>query len=203
MEGKHDTYWQLQTVRSKNRTDDIITPLSVAKMMIDICSLQPGESVLDPSLGFGVFYDSFPSFTRKFWCEIKKNRNFYEFPYMVDCVCGNPPYSQWSAWLKKTVNICNRFCYIMGIMNLTPKRMDLIEKSGFVLAHMRLISIVPWPGNSWIVYFVRKTVIPISPKVDWLRERVFYNPDEEAYFDKFKIAIKKNPLTNNESKKNV
>jgi hypothetical protein len=159
--------------------------------MIDICDMKPGESALDPSLGEGVFYYNFPSHVRKFWCEIDKDRDFYDFPYKVDCVCGNPPYSQWTPWLEKTVQICDRFCYIMGVLNLTPRRLDFMESKGFVLSSLTLLTIVPWTGNSWLTYFTRKINIP--PIIDWVRERIFYNAEEEAYFDGMNITIKKRP----------
>lgn len=185
-----NNFWQIQTERSHSRIDDIATPEYIAKMMIELCELRDGESVLDPSLGGGVFYKNFPSTVRKFWTEIKNDRDFYTFPYFVDCIIGNPPYSQWNNWLKKTVNICDRFCYIMGVMNLTPKRLDTIDQAGFCLHTIKLLGIVPWPGNSWIVYFVKKSQVKVHPQFTWLRERVFYSLEEEEFLASNNITVR-------------
>ena len=48
-------------VRNAQKPNDVIyTPLSVAKLMIDFCDIEPNHRVLDPSMGTGIFYDNFP-----------------------------------------------------------------------------------------------------------------------------------------------
>ena len=56
--------------RSKN--DEIYTPVPVAKLMIDMCELQPGMSVLDCCLGGGVFYNNYPNYVKKYYCDLNE-----------------------------------------------------------------------------------------------------------------------------------
>ena len=44
--------------------------------MIDMCNIQEGMKVLDPSKGGGIFYDNLPDKCIKDYCEITENKDF-------------------------------------------------------------------------------------------------------------------------------
>ena len=83
--------------KKSNPNDVVYTPLPVAKMMIEMADIKESDTVLDPSLGAGVFYNNLPK-CKKDWCEITKGRDFFEYTKgkKYDWIIGNPPYSLWS-----------------------------------------------------------------------------------------------------------
>ena len=53
------------------------TPISLAKILIEMADIQKNDHVLDPSRGGGVFFDNFLPECRKDWCEITEDKDFY------------------------------------------------------------------------------------------------------------------------------
>ena len=110
----------------KTANDCIYTPKEVAEIMIDLCDIKPADKVLDPSKGGGVFYDNLPE-CNKDWCEITEDKDFFKYDKPVDIIIGNPPYSLWAEWLKHTIKLNpKKFCYIFGVYNLNPNRLQKI-----------------------------------------------------------------------------
>ena len=122
-------------IKYKKKPNDVIyTPKAVAELMISMCNIEPHEKVLDPSRGKGVFTYNKP----------------------VDVIVGNPPYSLWTKWLKKTLELNpNRFCYIFGAMNTTPKRLKSILDKGYIVKKMCVLQVDWWFGTQFILYFVK------------------------------------------------
>lgn len=150
----------------KHANDRIYTPLQVAKDMIDLCEIQPTDKVLDPSKGGGVFFDNLPD-CKKDWCEIDEGKDFFDYNKNVDIIIGNPPYSIWSKWLKKTLDLNpKKFCYIFGIMNLTTYRLGKIKEAGYGITHFKIIRIDWWFSESFLVCFEKgkKNIIDFEPK---------------------------------------
>lgn len=130
--------------------DTMYTPSIVAKRMIEMCEIKPSHSVLDPCYGGGVFYDNLPV-CRKHYCEIEMDRDFFELHGHFDLVIGNPPYSKWSDWIKHTATLTNRFCYIIGALNLSANRVALIHELGFSIVKMEIVTIQYWFGQNFII----------------------------------------------------
>ena len=55
------------------------TPESLCKAIIGRMSWERGELVLKPARGEGNFYNNLPPCVHKDWCEIKENRNFFDY----------------------------------------------------------------------------------------------------------------------------
>jgi len=152
----------------KTANDVIHTPPSVALQMIDMCELKEGEKVLDPSAGDNkVFYNNFPDFVNKDYCEITEGKNFFEYNEKVDFVIGNPPYSMWDKWLQHTMEITDKFCYIFNNFNFTPPRLTKIMNNGYGITKIHLVSIDWWFGPSVMAVFEKNkpSIINIMPKV--------------------------------------
>ena len=147
--------------------DKFYTPLSVALRMIEMCELKPNDKVLDPSLGGGIFYDNFPDYCEKDWCEIEKGKDFFEYTDKVDCIIGNPPYSIWTKWLEHTINLTNKFCYIFGTINLTDVRVRFLFNNGFGITKIHLLQIDWWVGRSFILVFEKNkpSILTVEPNV--------------------------------------
>ena len=146
---------RLQT-QVQNKSDILYTPKSIAINMIDMCELRENEYVLDPSKGGGVFYDNYPEYVKKEWCEIAEGKNFFDCVNKFDWVIGNPPYSMWDKWLEHTMAITENFCYIFGFMNFTPTRIHKIQEKGFVLTKLHLVKVDWWMSQSIICVFQKK-----------------------------------------------
>jgi hypothetical protein len=136
--------------------------------MIDMCELRDNDIILDPSAGSNkVFYNAFPDYVRKDYCEITEGRDFFEYHEKVNCVIGNPPYSLWDKWLEHTIDITDRFCYIFGIFNLTPARLTKIMSHGYGVTKIHMLNINWWFGSSIIILFEKDkpSLITTSPNV--------------------------------------
>jgi len=142
------------TIKSrKSPNDKIYTPKPVAIKMIEMCEIKKGDKVLDPSKGGGVFYNNFPTYCIKDYCEIEEQKDFFNYNNKVDCVIGNPPYSLWTNWIDHTMEITNKFCYIFGIMNLTDTRLKHIIDKGFGITKIHILKIDWWFGHQYLILF--------------------------------------------------
>jgi hypothetical protein len=139
--------------REKPR-DKFYTPEELAKKLIDFIPLEKGDFVLDPALGGGSFYDHFPADIQKEYCEIDEGRDFYDYYTKVDWVITNPPYSHLDKWLEHTYRIAKKgFAYLLGINNITAKRIEEANQKGFFLSFMHLCKVFKWYGMSCFVIF--------------------------------------------------
>ena len=150
----------------QSKNDNIYTPPQVAKLMIEMSGLQSGDRVLDPCAGENkVFYNNFPRNTIRKYCNLP-DKDFFEFKKTVDCIVGNPPYSKWNDWLKHTIKLTDKFCYIFGQNNLTQARLHFLFENGFGLTKMHYLNIDWWFGSSIVCLFERgkESIITITPK---------------------------------------
>ena len=150
-------------IKSKERKNDIYyTPILLAQEIINSCPLQENDIVLDPFLGEGVFYDNYPPFVSKDWCEIAKGKDFLNYDKKVDWIISNPPFSKLNKVLPKCIEVATKgICLILGTNNLTPKRDMLFEDGGFSLTHIEDFNVKDWFGFRccFVVYEKNKTSI--------------------------------------------
>jgi len=148
-----------------NANDVFITPLGLAKIHIDLHDIKEGEVWLDPCKNDGSYYNQFPNNVKKDYCEILENKDFLEYDKKVDCIIGNPPYSLWNKWIEKTCELTDKFCYIMSCYNLTPPRLNQINKLGYGITYFKLLKINWWFSPSFIVIFEKnkKSIIDFEP----------------------------------------
>ena len=154
------------SVRLRKVSNDVFyTPKSVVLEMIEMCNITPDMSVLDPCRGGGIFYDNLPE-CKKDWCEITDGKDFFDYKDRVDLVISNPPYSIWNKWLDHTCEITDKFCYIMGVMNLTDHRIRELHKKGFGITSVRFLAVDWWFSHSVIIIVERNkpSVISVSEK---------------------------------------
>jgi hypothetical protein len=141
--------------------DIIYTPLKVAKIMIDMCDIKPTDIVLDPCYGGGVFYDNLPECNKK-WCEIEKEKDFFDFNEECDIIIGNPPYSLWTKWLEHSIKLNpKKICYIFGNMNFTAKRIKMMEGNKYFITKIIFLKVGWWFSQSILVLFEKLDEKPL------------------------------------------
>ena len=74
----------MKNVRYKKSTvsDKVYTPEDVAKRIIsefELCGI-----VLDPCCGHGAFYDNYPDYVQKDFCELDLGKDFFDYNKHVD-----------------------------------------------------------------------------------------------------------------------
>ena len=69
---------KIRAIKERQTPNDVVyTPLSLAKILINMADIQPTDRVLDPCMGEGVFFDNLPE-CRKDWCEISELKDFFD-----------------------------------------------------------------------------------------------------------------------------
>uniref|UniRef100_A0A6M3KIY5 Putative methyltransferase n=1 Tax=viral metagenome TaxID=1070528 RepID=A0A6M3KIY5_9ZZZZ len=125
--------------------DEFMTPPELAKKLITLVPLRKGNTVLDPCPGKGAFYNNFPP-------EVFKSRilgDFLECQTDFDWIIGNPPYSKLDNWFVKTIELSTwGFAYLLGSINITPRRLEIVNEAGFGLTHIHLCKVFHWFGIS-------------------------------------------------------
>lgn len=143
------------TIKKRSSPNDVfITPLNLAKKHIELHDFNEGELWLDPCKNDGSYYNQFPEDVNKDYCEILENKDFLTYEGNPDVIVQNPPYSMLDAWFKKNIDLNPRcFSMLIGINNLTTRRIEWCEKAGYGLTKMKMLKVWKWYGMSVIVVF--------------------------------------------------
>ena len=158
-------------IKKRIKANDVfITPLEVAKQQIQLHNINDNDLWLDPCRNNkeGSYFNNFPQNVKKDWCEILEGKDFFEYDRDIDIICGNPPYSVMDKWIKKTLQLNPKeFSLLIGIGNLTTRRIEIIENAGYGLSKMKMLKIYNWYGMSCIVVFEKnkKSIIEYDRKV--------------------------------------
>jgi hypothetical protein len=128
--------------------DIFITPLELAKAHIDMIDYKPMDKWFDPFKNNGSYYNQFPG-ENKDWTEILDGRDFFAYEGSPDIICSNPPYSLIDRVLEKSVALKPRvISYLIGINNLTTRRMETMENAGYKIKAFRVCKVWKWFGMS-------------------------------------------------------
>ena len=71
-EKKRKLAWVKNLKDKENPNDRKMTPRDLALKLIKMTPLKKGDVVLDGFCGKNAFYDQYPDFVKKDWCEIEK-----------------------------------------------------------------------------------------------------------------------------------
>ena len=143
-----------QIKHRKIANDDFTTPDKLALHCIGLVPLSDGDIVLDACRGNGAFYNQYPEYIKRCWCEIKEGKDFYQWNKSVDWIITNPPYSHLESWLLHTYDVCQKgFGYLIGLHNLTPRRIQKANQYGFSLTGLHLCKVFQWYGMTAFVIF--------------------------------------------------
>ena len=151
-------------IKKRSKANDVfITPRDLALKHIQMIDYDDGDSWLDPCCydpETGSYISQFPN-DNKDWCEISKGVDFFEYNKVPDHICSNPPYSMMDSWLKKCIELEPKtISFLIGIGNLTAKRIEFMSKAGYELEKMNMMKVYEWFGMSVAVVF-RKGCQPL------------------------------------------
>jgi hypothetical protein len=124
----------------KEPNNEFYTPRELAKMLFSFVPIVYGDTIMDNAYGTG-----------KFYFKGLKSKDFFNDNRKVDWYITNPPYSDLDKWLIKSSNARKGFAYLLGINNLTAKRIEDCEKRGFYITHIHLCKVFKWFGMSAFV----------------------------------------------------
>lgn len=112
--------------------DDISTPLEISLQIINKFNLQ--GLVLDAFKGNGSFYNQYPKELDKDWCEIKENKDFFNYNKKVDWIITNPPYSIFDKVLEHSFKIADNIVYLVPLSKVVSSmgRIRKIKEYGGV-----------------------------------------------------------------------
>jgi hypothetical protein len=143
------------------------TPKKCAIDLMQFVPLVEGDKVLEPFKGEGAFYDAFPDFVEKDWCEITAGRDYKDYEGEFDWVVSNPPFRLENAdgkrvnafWTlldfytararKGVAFFANDAC----MCTLTPRRLAILKGRGFMLTKLVVASVKKWRGRYFLMVF--------------------------------------------------
>ena len=154
--------------KRKVANDVFITPPELAKKCIDRHTYNEGDIWLDSCKNNGSFYNQFPT-ENKDYCEILEEKDFFDYDKEVDIIAQNPPYSILNKWIDKCISITRKeIGLLIGINNLTARRIETFNKAGFYLKSYIMFKVYSWYGMSCYVIFSREineNIIDIDRKI--------------------------------------
>ena len=107
--------------KKKTPNDDVMTSTSSAKFIIDY--FKPTGKILEPCMGTGSFYNQLNG--DKDWCEIKKNKDFFEYDKKVDWIITNPPFSIYDNFLLKSFELADNVVFFCPLVKaFKGKKLD-------------------------------------------------------------------------------
>lgn len=121
--------------------DIIYTPPEVAKKIIALYDIK--GCILDGFAGEGVFYNNYPSGVDKYWCEITKGVDFFDFTKSVDWIITNPPYSIFNEVLQHSIKIANNIVYLVPL----SKVVSSMGRIRMILNYGNIVSIHVIPAS--------------------------------------------------------
>ena len=146
------------------------TPAELASKLINEIPLEPDDKVLEPFKGEGAFYNSFPDFVNKDWCEIEEGRDFLNYNEPIDWVISNPPFrlenntgkreNAFYKILRYYAPIVNKGIAFLGndscFSTLTPKRLKELNGLGLYIDRIVVSSIKKWRGRYFFIIFKKQ-----------------------------------------------
>lgn len=125
--------------------DEFMTPPELARTLISKVPILAGNFVIDPCPGKGAFLNSLPVYSDN----IGLDEDFLIYGDSVDWIVTNPPYSDLDRWLEHSFKIAEvGVALLLGLLNVTPKRLELANRYGFGLTSMHLCKVFHWFGIS-------------------------------------------------------
>ena len=150
----------LNKIRNREVPNDVFyTPIELVKIHLKKVSpyVKPDDVIYDPFYGKGVYYNTFPEEFKKNkfeFSEIELGKDFFNFNGKVDVIISNPPYSIMNKVLQKSVELQpHTISFLIGLLNLTPKRIEFMNKYGYYLSYMYMTKVYKWFGATVIVIF--------------------------------------------------
>jgi len=135
------------------------TPLVVSHLDLVREYIEPTGVIYEPFAGEGAYVKQFAAsgFTNPVVStELDLGQDFFDFSGPVDYIISNPPYSCIDKVLAKSVSLEPKLIsYLIGVNNLTAKRIEFMNNHGYFLAKLKMCKVFKWFGMSFICVFVK------------------------------------------------
>jgi len=133
----------------KKPNDEFYTPQKLANKLVKMVPVNLGDSICDNAYGTGRFLKAYKNINVK---TKNSTKSFYQWDKKQDWFITNPPYSDLDKWLKYSCKYSRKgFAYLLGIHNLTPRRIEMCEKEGFRITKIHLCKVFKWFGISTFI----------------------------------------------------
>jgi len=131
---------KLKQVNLREKPNDVFfTPAALAKELIAAVPIEPGDSLLDPFAGAGVWFDNYPEGNPKEWAEVERGRDFWAIDDRVDWIITNPPFSKLTAILERSCYLSQKgFAYLLPLNALSFSRLEKISRYGFHIVKLQV-----------------------------------------------------------------
>lgn len=149
--------------KNKHASDVTMTNPEMAKHLISRVPFEKGDSVMEPCKGKGAFYDNFPEFVEKHWCEINDGRDYLNQNQMVDYTVTNPPFTPrkllWS-FCQKAMDTTRKEIYFLinlSCMNVfTTRRLEEMKNKCWYITSQHIVSDRRWFGRYVFLRMTRR-----------------------------------------------
>lgn len=146
-------------VRSRKVANDVwSTPVDIVKAQVVRVEAvaPPSGKWVDPFRHTGRYYNNYPPYVQKDWCEITQGRDAFEYDYKDAVVVSNPPYSILSKLLEKmSADKASVISFLILGHAVTAPRIEKMEKAGYQLQRLTHVNIKGWM-NPVIATWVRR-----------------------------------------------
>jgi hypothetical protein len=95
----------------QHQADIVFTPADVAQDIVE--HFAPSGRCLDPCKGDGAFFKHLPAGSD--FCELKDDKDFFNWTEQVDWIVSNPPFSILKDWLAHSFEIAENIVYLIPI----------------------------------------------------------------------------------------
>ena len=127
----------LNNIKHQESNDELYTPISLSKKLIEFIPIKENDSCLDPFYGTGSFFNNFNLNKENDFCEINLGSDFFRYQKKHDWVISNPPFSQLTKVFKQTLMVSNKgFAYILPSYSLSCNRIKMASDNGFYLTKL-------------------------------------------------------------------
>ena len=141
----------------------VMTKPEMAKDLLALIKFKKGDSVIEPARGDSAFYDSFPKYVKKEWCEINEGRDYLEFTGEVDYTISNPPFVPrklfWSFQQKAMETTRKEIYWLINMSSLnvfTPKRLEEMKELGWYINGLHIVGDKRWYGRYCFIKINKK-----------------------------------------------
>jgi hypothetical protein len=138
--------------------DKFYTPASLVRIhLAKFKDIPTGSRILEPFYGKGAYYNEmkimFPT-CEVVYDEIDLGLDFFDRTDPVDYIISNPPYSIIDKVLKHSISLKPKIIsYLIAFHNLTAKRIQEMNNSGYFVTDFHLTKVFKWYGMSLIITF--------------------------------------------------
>jgi hypothetical protein len=164
-------------ISNRDKPHDIFyTPTELAKAHLRECVpyYKEGDLVYDPFFGHGAYYNLYDEFfpnCQKEFTEIEMGKDFFAYDGKPDMIVSNPPFSLMTKVMIRLTQLRPKcISIVMGCLNVSPRRLRMMDDAGYTLVSQRIENVFEWFGRLVLMTWIRKDHLTSQTamcKVSW------------------------------------